>query len=129
MKKGIKIKIFSLLIGLITINTLIVYSSDDNHNYSLSVKSFGKNVRTTRRYRQTNSINNPWKVKLITSGEGSGTITTFWLEDFYAKNVSSDINAKQGAEAIYDKPYSSANKIDVYMAAENNNYNYQLFNK
>ncbi|GIN96133.1 hypothetical protein J6TS1_20030 [Siminovitchia terrae] len=126
MKKVNKItKIFLIAIialGVsIPLNTL---ASNDNIGYSFKIYAYQQNGKEKNgRYRQTKSVDNPWKVKLNSSGEGKGTITRFWIENSSAKNVSMSRNVKQGAGAYYTNPYASANQRDVWLTGENNNYN------
>src|SRR5699024_8258081 len=76
------------------LNTL---ASDDDIGFSFKIYSYQKNGKEANgRYRQTSYIDNPWKVKLNSSGEGKGTITRFWLENSSASNVSAGVNVKQG---------------------------------
>lgn len=105
----------------IPLNTL---ASDDDIAYKFTIYSYQKNGKEKNgRYRQTSYVDNPWKVRLDSSGEGKGTYTRFWLENASATNVSIEKNVKQGAGAYYTNPYSSANKTDVWLTGENNNYN------
>lgn len=68
----------------------------------------------------------PWLVKMTESGEGAGTITTYWLELKNGQNVSTDCEAKVGIE--YKTPaYNYANSQNVYLTAENNNNNSNMY--
>lgn len=80
------------------------------------------------RYRQTKDPNNPWKVCLESSGEGKGSITTFWLEIKSGKNVSTGVNVKQGDPAKYSAAYNDANAVTVYLTGQNNNYSSAVYN-
>ena len=122
MKKTLgKIVLLSGAMGiLMSINSM---ASDDNVSFSGTVKTYQKNTRLDCRYRQTEKKENPWKVCLESSGEGKGTVTLFWLESTTGKNLSDDVYAVQGGPVYYNNPYSSAKKCDVYLTAENNNYN------
>lgn len=69
----------------------------------------------------------PWYINMTYSGEGTGTYTTYWLELSDGTNVSPDKEAKVGVEY---KPaaYGTANSKNVYLSAENNNYNGNMYN-
>lgn len=104
-------------------------ASDDNIPYSFRIGTYYGNGRDENgRYRQTSDVNNPWKVKMMSSEEGSGTITNYWLEDSGTNNVSPTISVTQGKGFHYNNPHSSANKKTVYLTAQNNNYNGTAYN-
>lgn len=105
-----------------------IYASDDKWGYAFKIKGYQENTRTGPRFRQTNNTANPWKVALEKSNEGGkGSITTFWLEVKSGKNVSTSVNAKQGHAPYYTSAYSDANHVDVYLTAQNNNYNARFY--
>lgn len=106
---------------ILPMNTL---AANDNIDFSFKIGILHANGKEKAgRYRQTTSTDNPWKVKLDSSGEGKGTVTRFWLENASAGNVSTTRNATQGKGAYYTDAYLSANKRDVWLTGENNNYN------
>mgnify|MGYP002516455990 CR=1 FL=1 len=72
-------------------------------------------------YRQTDSVDNPWKVNLAYNSEGNNTIATFWLAKENKTRVSTTHNVHQGSGDHYYRPYASANKTNVRLAVENNN--------
>lgn len=123
MRKKSFAKISMLVAMICALESMVIMASDDNVKFSADVKSYQSNTRTNGRYRQTKYVENPWKVKLETSTEGDGDITTFWLELFGGRNVSADVYAVQGGPTYYNNPYDSANQGDVYLTMENNNYN------
>lgn len=57
----------------------------------------------------------------------SGTVTTYWLEVSDGTNVSPDCAAKVGSQ-YWPAAYGTANSKNVYLTAENNNYNSNLYN-
>lgn len=120
-------KMIALIISALAIVALLIpasiYASDDKWGYAFRIKGYQENTRTGPRYRQTSNTENPWKVALEKSGEGTGTITTFWLEVKSGKNVSTSVNAKQGHAPYYTSAYDDANRVNVYLTAQNNNYN------
>lgn len=130
MKKSFKRKWgqlgLALGIGVSVFGTSIVsQAADDNNGYTFQIYSYQINTRDANEsaYRQTTSVNNPWKVKLTSSSEGANSITRFWLERKDETNVSTAIDKLEGDPASYLKPYSSANQTTVYLTAQNNNYN------
>lgn len=112
-----------ILIGVFSLTT--AHASNDNIGFKFRIKSYYTNgINPDGRFRQTNSTINPWKVRLVKSGEGKGTYTNFWMERSDGENLSNDIKAKQGAKkASYDQPKSKANRKTCYLAGENNNFN------
>lgn len=97
------------------------FASNDNHGFSFTIKPEHANNYSGERYRQTTDTNNKWKVNLQTSGEGKGTITTFWL-DKSGTRVSNIVDAVQGNGAYYREAFSSASQSYVRLGAENNNF-------
>lgn len=109
--------------------TQVALASNDSISFSFKIYSFWQNGKEKEgRYRQTDDINNPWKVRLDKSGEGAGTISEFWLENASASNVSSVRAVKQGNGAYYDNPFYGANKTTVWLTGQNNNYNGDMYN-
>lgn len=107
----------------------LVEAKDDNISYKFRIGSYQTNGQDPNgRYRETGDVNNPWKVKMTSSGEGSGTVTNYWLENSNDDNVSSSVSVKQGKGFYYNNPNSSANKTTVYLTAENNNYDGSAYN-
>lgn len=56
------------------------------------------------------------------SGEGSGTITNYWLENSKGRSASSEYSIKQGDVPIYKPANNNGDHITVYLTAENNNW-------
>jgi hypothetical protein len=135
MKKFTKRKLGQLGLALgiacsIYGSPLIIDASDDNDNdYQYHIASYTINTSGEYAYRQTDSVNNPWKVRMDWSWEGEDdnvlktTITRFWLEDDDDRDVSVPVNKLEGDPFSYIKPNSSANKKRVWLTADNNNYN------
>ncbi len=98
----------------------IASASNDNIGYSFAIKANYGNSYSAQRYRQTSDTSNQWKVNLNYSGEGTGTITTFWL-DKAGTPVSNTHGVAQGSGAHYYNAISSANESYVRLGAENNN--------
>lgn len=104
-------------------------TNDNNITYKFRIGSYQTNGQDPNgRYRQTSDVNNPWKVKMTSSGEGSGTVTNYWLENSNDDNVSPSVSVTQGKGFYYNNPHSSANKKTVYLTAENNNYSGSAYN-
>ena len=119
-KKTLKTLALSM-VAIGAISTTTTFASDDNIDYSFSIKSYYDNSYSAERYRQTSNKDNKWKVDLQYSSEGNGTITTFWL-DKSGTRVSESHNVTQGTGAHYYSAYSTANQSNVRLGAENNNY-------
>ncbi|MFS0646899.1 DUF2712 domain-containing protein [Siminovitchia sp. 179-K 8D1 HS] len=122
-KKFIKLSLIAIIALGVSI-PLSSLASNDDIGYKFTIYSYHKNGKEKiGRYRQTKSVDNPWKVRLDSSGEGKGTITRFWIENASARNVSMSRDVKQGVGAYYTNPYAQANQTDVWLTGENNNYN------
>jgi hypothetical protein len=96
------------------------YASDDDHDFSFTLKPSYQNNYSGSRYRQTTSSSNPWKVDFTYSSEGAGTYATFWL-DKSGTLVSGTKTVKQGSGAKYYSAYGQASGSNVRLGAENNN--------
>ncbi|MED4942226.1 DUF2712 domain-containing protein [Heyndrickxia coagulans] len=121
MKKIGRITVLGLLgIGLFS-SAHLASASNDNVYFAFTIKPKYANSYSGERYRQTENPSNKWKVNFTSSGEGKGTVTTFWL-DKKGTPVSSTHDVKQGSGAHYYNAISAANKSNVRLGAENNNY-------
>ena len=121
-------KLIPLLLVLCVLLGGVAYGSYTFTKFSGNIQILQRNTRFDHKHRSTKDTENPWRVTLDYSGEGKNTITTFWLEDFYGKNVSQDVEAEYNGILQYLCPaYSSASGIDVYLAGENNNYNFDEY--
>ncbi|ARM71674.1 hypothetical protein LMxysn_0039 [Listeria monocytogenes] len=124
--KNVRI-IIALVIGIMVFAPAFhTKAADNNIGFDFKLKPNCANSGSSSRYRETSSVNNPWKVRLDSSTEGKGTIASFWLGT-YDKNGkaitgSAIMNVKQGAKTRYCGAYKVANKNTTYLAAENNNY-------
>ncbi|HAE62304.1 MAG TPA: hypothetical protein DCG38_08245 [Eubacteriaceae bacterium] len=122
MKKKAYALVASIMILVVFISSTI-FAGNDNAGFSFQIQPFQLNIHSTERYRSTTNIYNTWKVNLVYSGEGSGTYTRFWLEEYPKdNNVSPTLDVKQGSGAHYYYAYSSASQTDVWLTAENNNF-------
>lgn len=121
--KRTKLLALALGISLCFGNIAVTFATDDDISYSFSINALkGKTRESKGRYRQTVKTNNPWKVKLSKSGEGSGTITNFYLSGYDWSQVSPTVGAQQGNGYYYRNAYSSASQRTVYLTGYNNNY-------
>ncbi|AUI79007.1 DUF2712 domain-containing protein [Lactiplantibacillus pentosus] len=120
--KAVAICLLSIVtFGAVGANTAL--ASNDNWGFHFSIQPHQANTRSGARYRQTTNVNNKWKVNMQSSGEGARTVTTYWLENAGGTNVSPSMNVKQGNGSYYSSAYSNASKKNVYLTAQNNNYN------
>lgn len=126
MKKLIKRKVMIIfaMAMIIAMNTMTVFASNDNYGYSYTVKAEHGNTYTqVSRYRQTTNTKNQWKVDMTYSGEGKGTVTTYWLALFDTHAIASGThNVTQGSGAKYFDATSVASQRNVCLGFENNNY-------
>ncbi len=74
----------------------------------------------TPQYRNVTSQYNQWQVKLISSGEGNGALSDFWLEKNNGTNVAPYRRVKCGSGWYGQEAYASANHLIVYLTAEDN---------
>lgn len=77
--------------------TLVSNKSDDNIWFSMKIYGEQTNSWTDARWRQTDSVDNKWKVDFQNSNEEGAeyTITTFWLEHTNGTNVSDAHDVKE----------------------------------
>lgn len=125
MKKITSVLVFVLVCT--SVASLSFYAkdtkSDDNISFSFNVPKNQGNGYTGTRYRQTLDSHNPWKVNLTYSGEGKGTVSTFWLELRNGKNVSQAHNVAQGSGSHKYPAYRTASEENVRLTAQNNQNN------
>lgn len=115
------------IIGVTALN--VPAAENNNVSYSFQIGKYHKNGRVSNgRYRSTTDVRDSWKVKMLYSGEGEGTITDYWLENYNEDNVSEDVSIKQGDPAIYSQAWPAASKVTVYLTGENNNFNGAKYN-
>jgi hypothetical protein len=119
-KRWVLPTILAILLGL---SAAPVFASNDNHAYSFTIQPHYANSYSSAAYRQTTNLSNQWKVDLAYSGEGAGTITTFWLAKSVGRSVGSNTHdVRQGSGAHY---YVATNSVvsatDVVLGGENNN--------
>ena len=76
-----KVLVFGIIAAAI-ISTLALTASatDDSRGYYMILYGNYANCYNDEiQYRQTDSVENPWKVNLAYNSEGNNTIATFWL--------------------------------------------------
>lgn len=126
MKRKTK-KIIGLALAILSIATITipnVFAGEENDNpYGFHIDGWHNNSHSKSRERYTDDPSDRWKVKLSTTGEGKGTYTTFWLENYTGDNVSKTVDVKQGKGYYYRPSYRKGCRIYVYLTAENNNFN------
>lgn len=117
---------FIAAVVVTSIFSINAYASNDNIAFEFKIGSWQSNGRVSdakARLRETTNVDDQWKVGLKSSGEGTGTITRFWLEVYNKDNVSPAVNATQGSSVYYKKANSGASRAYVYLTGENNNFN------
>lgn len=125
MKKSLK-RTLALVVSVCAIcaSAISVNASDDNHPYAYNIKAYNAPTYTNENYyRQTDSVNNQWKVNLVSSTEGNGDKMTFWMAT-WDKNHTVVCDKKtiaQGSGTHYYNPYSSANHKTLCLGMSNNN--------
>lgn len=128
MKIGLKRKIISIALGITAIMSLTgttAFAKYKNNNIGFSFRIQGSvdNAQESKKqFRDTYDNTNSWKVQMTTSGEGKGSITTFWLENKNGKSASAEYNIKQGDKARYKKANNKGDHTYVFLTAENNNF-------
>lgn len=125
MKKSLCGKIITLgllTMGIISTFALTTSATNDSRGYYMILYGNHANCYNDEiQYRQTKSVDNPWKVNVSYNTEGNNTIATFWLAKRDTTRVSTTHDVHQGTGDHYYNPYSSANQTDVRLAVENNN--------
>ncbi|MCC8192116.1 MAG: DUF2712 domain-containing protein [Ruminococcus sp.] len=108
--------------SMIASNVMAAYQ-DNNVSYSFRIQGSVDNAQEAKgRFRETKDNTNSWKIQLKESGEGSGTYTTFWIENENGKSASAEYVIQQGKPAKYKMANDKGDHITVYLTAENNNF-------
>lgn len=126
-KKIFKLALCAVLGVGVLIPTTISFASNDKYGYSFTIKANQGNSSTSSRYRETTNPKNSWKVAMTNSGEGTFSITTYWLENNSGTNVSKSINVVADGSNYYTSAYDNASKTNVRLTAQNNNYTNQSY--
>lgn len=116
------ITVICMMMLMITSN-VNVFASDDNISYSLSLPVGSGNAYTSKRYRQTESILNKWKVNYVSSTNSNIYHVNFWLAKSSDSSIVSSINEVYRGSG--EKKYmakSAANQTYVKLGAENASY-------
>lgn len=104
------------------------FASNDNKDYAFRIGAYQINGRVDEpEYRQTKYPENPWKVKMTNSEEGSRTVAQYWLENAAESNVSPTISVTEGLGPYYEDAYNTASQTNVYLTAQNNNINVKSY--
>ena len=138
IKKKIATAGLCAIIGVASfgIGVLNTYASGHGDNvkaqdYKGVIREERSNTTLDYAYRDTNSIADPFRVKLDKSDEpknnGKNTITRFWLENKSRDNISKTMDVTLNEGYYRQNPYKEANKKRVYLTAENNNYNANVY--
>ena len=88
------------------------------------------NTQLDTAFRDTADKYVPFRVRLNESTEPSNnkpTVTRFWLESAKGDNLSDTVDVTLGAGYYLQNTYKSACKTRVYLTAENNNYNANVY--
>lgn len=125
MKRKIKNRTGMICIVIILVGLMVApsFAADNNISYKFKIKANNQNSYSYDEFRQTYNMENKWKIDLRYSGEGDGTISTFWLaKSSNFQRVSGVFNVKEGSGAHYYRASSLAsNHTYVSFGAENNN--------
>lgn len=134
MKKQTKRKLgnYALAFGIlggIAFSTTPAFASEDHDYFNYTIKANQANTRTDApRERTTTDIHNKWMTQVTDSNENGGyTYTTFWLEGYDGTNVSPSMKVLEGDDEYTSDAYSSASKRYVYLTAQNNNDNDDVY--
>jgi hypothetical protein len=101
--------------------TSYVFAGDDNVGFRFRIPGGSGNPNGQEadgRYRQTRHWDNPFKVDLNSSGEGDGTTTKFWLENYKGKNVSEVKSVRCRGPVVYGDGKEGSEETTVYLTAE-----------
>lgn len=127
MKKNFKKKLTAFGLCAFALSSLVATnafaSSDDDYDFNFRIQGSVDNAQDpTSRYRGTTDNSNAWKVNLLDSDEGPGTVTDFWIEHKNGTNASSQHHVKQGNGSYYFPANDNGDNAYVYLTAENNNF-------
>ncbi|QTL52613.1 DUF2712 domain-containing protein [Priestia aryabhattai] len=121
--KGLQIALAAGILGAIIIPSS-VSASDKEYGYYFTIKTLQKNSYSSYRWRGTDDTSNPWKVAMTYSNEpGGNTITRFWMTESTTKSRATGVVDVLEGREYYRTAYKLANKHDVCLTAENNNFN------
>lgn len=127
MKNNKKIKVTMFVMMAMALSNISAVSAsrsyEDSIPWKFTIKSYCQSSYTTYRFRDSDNLNNCWKVNLEKSSEGSGTQLRFTLVNTAKNQVSGEYLVAQGSGTHYYHPYSSASDTDVALRARNNNCN------
>lgn len=130
MKKTIlSISIVFTMICAVLLGGYVFAAEQGSKSYSFRIQAYQANSTTSYSlYRDVaaNDSTKPWYVTMTSSGEGAGSVTTYFLELSDGTNVSRDVDVKVGNE-YHPSAYNTANSKNVYLTAENNNYNSNMY--
>lgn len=127
MKKLLLMMAFLLMFCVTGVNAYA--ASTDNIGYSFKILPYQQNSHSAVRYRGTDNPHRAWMVNFKKSGEiGSKTKTRYWLSLTYGRGqASDDHDVVVGSGRHFYRGNQYSNKTDVYLAAENNNYNTESY--
>lgn len=127
-KKKSVVMLLTAMLATAAFSTPQTQAKVDKHRYEFTIKANQENSRSAGQYRNTTNPNSKWIVNMSRSNEtGSRTKTTFWLERNDKGNVSPAIDVLEDNGYYHSSAYTSANKTTVYLTAENNNYNNEIY--
>ena len=102
-------------------------SADAGYAYSGVIEGKRVSTRFASKMRSTTKKSDPFYVRLNSSGEGKGTVTRFWLENKNGDNLCDTVEVTQGKGWYAKNTYQSGCNVVVYLTAENNNYNTDVY--
>ena len=129
MKRNI-LKLGILAGTIIALNTIALGASIGDgtvDNYNGYIKGKRQNTWLGDAYRDTTKKSDPFYVSLEYSDEGSGTVTRFWIEDKKENNLCDTRDVTQGKGFYPQNTYQAGCNKQVYLTAENNNYNQDIY--
>lgn len=128
MKRFTLIILSSMLVLAFSFGTAFGWDSCD---FSFKIKPYQANTRTDySNFRHTYTYTTPWRVAMTDSKEissSSKTYTTFWMEDKNLKNVTPARDVLEDAGWYETKSSKGSARVNVWLAAENNNYSNTVF--
>ncbi len=130
--KYLKVVVAMLVCGFVLF-TGSVGAKDNPTSYSFTVKPFWKEQGRDNhgKFRESKNLNNPWKVSLTSTTEGSGNgnnyQTNFCLTDYNHERVSNYLKVIQGKGYFTKEAYAEMVEKVVYIAAEDNGFNFSSY--
>lgn len=124
---GLCFMVMALMFVVGELESYAALKDDSGYYYAGIIEPKRANTRFGVKKRTTTKKSDPFYVRLDKSGEGKKTVTRFWLENKKGDNLCDTVDVTQGKGWYPRNTYQSGCNTNVYLTAENNNYNYDVY--